>query len=134
MTDEGDVNAVSTTNAEGGKNNRKHKKSNEDTLTSHPPFTTEASDDEQGEEPIDVTPGEEWIARVETARQAVEILGQRLNVVDGKFKTLEDFNLEETRNIFKELERHQRAEFEMKEVITSLECRLMEVLSTILRP
>ena len=78
--------------------------------------------------------GEEWIARVETVRRAMEILGQRLNVVDGKFKTLEDFNLEETRNIFKELERCQQAEFEMKEVITSLECRLMEVLSTILRP
>ena len=64
-------------------------------------------------------------------RQAVEISGRRLNVADGKFKTLEDFNLEETRNIFKELERCQQAEFEMKEVITSLECRLMEALSTI---
>ncbi|KAG5621215.1 hypothetical protein H5410_006433 [Solanum commersonii] len=54
-------------------------------LTSHPPsLTTEASDDDRGEEPIDVTPGEEWIARVEMARQAVEILGRRLNVADGK--------------------------------------------------
>uniref|UniRef100_M1BEM6 Uncharacterized protein n=1 Tax=Solanum tuberosum TaxID=4113 RepID=M1BEM6_SOLTU len=100
-------------------------------LTSHPPSTTEASDDDRGEEPIDVTPGEEWIARVETARQAVEILGRRLNVADGKFKTLEDFTLEETENLRKELEGRQRAEFEMKEAITSLECRLMEALSTI---
>uniref|UniRef100_M1DBY7 Uncharacterized protein n=1 Tax=Solanum tuberosum TaxID=4113 RepID=M1DBY7_SOLTU len=95
-------------------------------LTSHPPSIIEASDDDHGEEPIDVTPGEEWIARVETARQAVEILGRRLNVADGKFKTLEDFTLEETENLRKELEGRQRAEFEMKEAITSLECRLME--------
>ena len=36
-----------------------------------------------------------------------------------------------TENIHKELEGHQRAEFEMKEVITSMECRLMEALITI---
>ncbi|KAH0740382.1 hypothetical protein KY290_033425 [Solanum tuberosum] len=100
-------------------------------LTSHPPSTTKASDDDRGEEPIDVTPGEKWIARVETARQAVEILGRRLNVADGKFKTLKDFTLEETDNLHKEFEGCQRAEFEMKEAITSLECRLMEALSKI---
>ncbi|KAG5598747.1 hypothetical protein H5410_030117 [Solanum commersonii] len=44
MTIEGDVNAASTTN---------------EALTSHPPSTTEASDDEFGEEAIDVTAGEE---------------------------------------------------------------------------
>ena len=38
------------------------------------------------------------------ARQAVKILGQRMDVVDDKFKTLEDFTLEETVNIRKELE------------------------------
>ncbi|XP_049394692.1 uncharacterized protein LOC125858983 [Solanum stenotomum] len=54
-----------------------------------------------------------------------------MNVADGKFKTLEDFTLEETENIRKELEGRQRAEFEMKEAITSLECRLMEALNTI---
>ncbi|KAG5625891.1 hypothetical protein H5410_011109 [Solanum commersonii] len=48
-------------------------------LISHPPSTIEASDDDHGEEPFDVIPGEEWIARVKTARQAVEILGWRLN-------------------------------------------------------
>lgn len=37
--------------------------------------------------------GEEWIARVEVVRQVVEILGRRMNLVDGKFKTLEDFTL-----------------------------------------
>uniref|UniRef100_M1CXV7 Uncharacterized protein n=1 Tax=Solanum tuberosum TaxID=4113 RepID=M1CXV7_SOLTU len=145
METEGDVNAASTTNvrSDGGKKNRKGKKnlkSSEEmlldptpseALTSHPPSTTKASDDDLGEEHIDVIPGEEWIARVETARQAVEILGWRLNVADGKFKTLEDFTLEGTNNIRKELEGRQHAEFEMKDVITSLEYRLIEVLSTI---
>ncbi|KAH0715262.1 hypothetical protein KY284_008167 [Solanum tuberosum] len=93
--------------------------------------TTEANDDELGEEAIDVTTGEEWVARVEVARQDVEILGRCMNVADGKFKTLEDFTLEETENIRKELQGHQRAEFEMKEGITSLEFRLMEVLNII---
>ena len=54
-----------------------------------------------------------------------------MNVTDAKFKSLEDFTLEETKNIIKELEGRQRAEFKMKEVITSLECRLVEALSTI---
>ena len=98
-------------------------------LTCHPPSTTEASDDEHGEEAIDVTAGEEWVSRVEVARQAVEILGRLMNVDDGKFKTLEDFTLEETENIRKELKGRQRAEFEMKEAITSQECRLMEALN-----
>ena len=52
-----------------------------------------------------------------------------MNVADGKFKSLEDFTLEETENIPKELEGRQRAEFEMKEAITSLECRLVDVLN-----
>ncbi|KAG5585530.1 hypothetical protein H5410_045964 [Solanum commersonii] len=33
-------------------------------LTSHPPSTTEASDDERGMEAIDVTTGEKWVSRV----------------------------------------------------------------------
>ena len=70
-------------------------------LTCHPPSTTEASDDEHGQEAIDVTAGEKWVSRVEVARQAVEILGRCMNVADGKFKTLEDFTLEETENIRK---------------------------------
>uniref|UniRef100_M1D8Q3 Uncharacterized protein n=1 Tax=Solanum tuberosum TaxID=4113 RepID=M1D8Q3_SOLTU len=87
--------------------------------------------DDRGNEPIDVTPGEEWIARVETVRQVVEILGKRLNKVNGKFKTLEDFTIQKNDHIRKELEGRQRAEFKMKEAITSLECHLMEALSTI---
>ena len=61
------------------------------------------SDDDRGEETADVTPRLEWIAKVEAARQAVEVLGKRLNKFDGKFKTLEDFTLEENDDIWKEL-------------------------------
>ena len=53
------------------------------------PSTTEESDDDRGEEPIDITPGEGWVSRVETMRQAVEISFLSLNVADNKFKTLE---------------------------------------------
>ena len=118
MTTEGDINDASTTNVhmDGGKKNRKgkkHQKGNEEVLPeltpsevliSHPPSTAEASDKELGEDATDVTAREEWLARVEVARQAVKILGQRMDVVDDKFKTLEDFTLEETVNIRKELE------------------------------
>ncbi|KAG5610508.1 hypothetical protein H5410_021789 [Solanum commersonii] len=100
MATEGDINAASTTNIRpnGGKKARKGKKHQKgpeemlfdptpsEALTSHPPSTIEASDDDRGEEPIDVTLGEEWIARVEMARQAVEILGRRLNVANDKQK------------------------------------------------
>ncbi|KAG5581380.1 hypothetical protein H5410_052007 [Solanum commersonii] len=82
MTNEGDVNAASTTNvcSERGKKNRKgkkHQKGSEEmlldptpseALTFHPPSTIEASDDELGEEVIDFTAREEWVARVEMAR------------------------------------------------------------------
>ncbi|KAG5619677.1 hypothetical protein H5410_004895 [Solanum commersonii] len=98
MATEGDVNAASTTNIrpDSGKKARKgkkHQKSHEEmlldptpskALTSHPPSTTEASDDERGEEAIDITTGGEWVSRVEVARQAVEILSRHMNVVDGK--------------------------------------------------
>ncbi|KAG5592295.1 hypothetical protein H5410_042809 [Solanum commersonii] len=87
MAIEGDVNAASTTNvhSDGGKKARKgkkHQKSHEEilldptpskALTSHSPSTTEVSDDERSEEAIDVTAGEEWVSRVEVARQAVDI-------------------------------------------------------------
>ena len=63
----------------------------------------------------------------------MEILGRRMNVANGKFKTLEDFILEETESIRKDLEDRQRDEFEMKEAITSFECRFMDMLSTIKR-
>ena len=54
---------------------------------------------ELGEDSIDVTTGEKWVARVEVARQAMEILGRHMNVADRKFKTLEDLTLEETKSI-----------------------------------
>ncbi|KAG5601957.1 hypothetical protein H5410_033327 [Solanum commersonii] len=93
MTIEGDMNTASTTKVrpDGGKKARKGKKyqkSHEEmlldltpgeALISHPPSTTEASEDERGDEAIDVTAGEEWVSRVEVARQAVEILGRRMN-------------------------------------------------------
>ena len=59
-----------------------------------------------GEDAIDVTTGEEWVARVEVARKAMEIFCRCMNVAGDKFKTLEDFILEETKNIHKELEGH----------------------------
>ena len=74
---------------------------------------------------IDVFAGEEWVTRVEVERKAVDILGWRMNVANDKFKTLE-----ETESIRKELEGNQRAEFVMKEAITSLEYRLMDALTT----
>uniref|UniRef100_M1AS54 Uncharacterized protein n=1 Tax=Solanum tuberosum TaxID=4113 RepID=M1AS54_SOLTU len=66
MATEGDVNAASTTNVcpDGGKKTRKGKKHQNspeemlpdptpsEALTSHPPSTTEASDDDRGEEPL----------------------------------------------------------------------------------
>ena len=145
MTNEGDVIGASTTNVrtDGGKKNKKgmkQQKGNDGILpeptprevqTSHPPTIVDWSDEETGEDVVDITAGEEWIARVEMARQAVEILGRRLNGADSKFKTLEDFTLEENNNIRKELGARQRAEFETKETITSLEFRLMEALSAI---
>ena len=67
-------------------------------LTSHAPSTGKESDKEMGEHAIDVTAGEEWVARVELARQVVEFLGRRMNVADCKFKTLEEIE-----NIRKEL-------------------------------
>ena len=57
-------------------------------LRYHPPSTIEASEEEMGEDAIDVTTREEWVERVEVARQAVEILVQCMNVADGKFKNL----------------------------------------------
>ncbi|KAG5597377.1 hypothetical protein H5410_038609 [Solanum commersonii] len=101
MATEGDVNAASTTNVrlDGGKKNRKgkkHQKSNEkmlhdptpsEALTSRPPSTIEVSDDELSKEAINVTAGEEWVARVEVARQAVEILGWRMNFVRKLFES-----------------------------------------------
>ena len=54
-----------------------------------------------------------------------------MNVADSKFKNLEYFTLEEIKNIHKQLEGRQWDEFDMKEAITSFECRFVEALSTI---
>ena len=65
---------------DGGKKNKKRKKKqkgNGETLpeptpseaqTSHPPTIVDGSDEEIGEDVVDVTTGEEWVARVEMAR------------------------------------------------------------------
>ena len=37
-------------------------------LTFHPPSSAETSDDELGEDAIEVNAGEEWVARVKVAR------------------------------------------------------------------
>ncbi|TMW80463.1 hypothetical protein EJD97_019749 [Solanum chilense] len=129
MATKGDVKGASTINVrmDGGKKNRKGKKQqkgNEEVLndytpsemlTSHPLSSKEVSDEEMGKNSIDVTTGEDWVERVEVSRQALEILSWRMNVVDDKFKTLEDFTLEETESIQKELE-GSRSEKEGTEV------------------
>ena len=80
-TIEGDVNGASTTNIhlDGWKNNikvNKNQKGNDkvlpnpttsDVITSHPPSITEASDDELGEDVIDVSTRKELVARMEVA-------------------------------------------------------------------
>ncbi|KAG5570019.1 hypothetical protein H5410_059785 [Solanum commersonii] len=90
MTNKGDINASSTTNVrqDGGKKQRKGRKplkSNEEllldptpseALTSHSFSTTEASGNKCDEKPT------KWIARVDTVRKDVEILGKRLNKAD----------------------------------------------------
>ncbi|KAH0648100.1 hypothetical protein KY285_033348 [Solanum tuberosum] len=48
--------------------------------------------------------GMKWIEGVDTTRHAMVILGRRLNTIDDKFKTLEDFTLEKNDNIRKKLE------------------------------
>lgn len=62
---------------------------------------------------------------------ALEIFGKCLNKVDDQFKTFEDFTLEENDNIRKELEGCKYAKLEIRQTITILECRFIEVLSTI---
>lgn len=115
MDTKGDVNNASTTyvGMDGKKKNqkgRKHQKGNEEVLsdpspsealTSHPPLTDEASDNEVDEDAIDVINEEELFPSVEVESQALEILGKCMNVADIKFKTLEDFTLEEDDNIHK---------------------------------
>ena len=135
MATEGDVKAARTNNLrmDGSKKNRKRKKHQDNdevldelthrkALTSHPPWTAEASKDELGDDAIDIISKEKWVTRVEVEWEAVKILGRRMNVADDKFMTLEDFTFEENKNISKELEGRQRAEFKMKGAITSLEC------------
>ena len=54
-----------------------------------------------------------------------------MNRTDRDLKALEEYSLEEVENIRKELEALQRAEYETKEAITSLEIRFREALGTI---
>ncbi|TMW81319.1 hypothetical protein EJD97_010398, partial [Solanum chilense] len=140
MTNEGDLIGASTTlnvRTDGGKKSKKGKKQQKgnglilpqatpsEGQTSHPPTIVDGSDEDTGEDVVDVTIRHEWIARVETARQAVEIIGQRLNETDRSFKALEDYSLEEITSIRKELEARQRAEFETKERSRKIE-RLLD--------
>ena len=97
-------------------------------ITSHPHSTVEASDEAIGKNAIDITL--EKNGKDGSGKTSHRDLRQGMNVTDSKFKNVEDFTLEETDNIRKELEGLQRAEFEMKEAITSLECQLMEFLNT----
>ena len=80
-------------------------------LTSHPPLTNEAGEDELGEDANKVTPRKEWVVKVYMVRQDLGTLGRRINVDDRKFKTLMDNNLEVTEKIHKEFEGRQRDEF-----------------------
>nr|XP_010320224.1 uncharacterized protein LOC104647157 [Solanum lycopersicum] len=89
------------------------------------------SDGDDSEEIINVTVGHEWLASVERARLAVEILGQRFNGLDSDVKDLKEHSLEEVDAIRKELDLRKRSELVMKETITSLEFRFLDALTTI---
>ena len=113
MTNEGDgTSSTPNVRIDGGKKNKKGKKQqtgNEPNLlrlppsvpspavptpsegqTSLPPQIVDGSDVDTGEESVDVTVGPEWIARVEMARQSVEIIGQRLNRTNRDLKAHEE--------------------------------------------
>ena len=102
-----------------------------DGQTSFQENTDVESEDDVSDDVIDVTVGHEWIASVERARLAVEILGQRLNGLDSDVKNLEENSLEEVNIIRKELDLRKRTELELKESITSLEFRLLDATTTI---
>lgn len=59
-------------------------------LTFPSPSAIEASDDEHGEQPINVMLETECFAKVHMGMQFVKILGRRLNEIDDEFKILED--------------------------------------------
>ena len=65
--------------------------------TSLPPQIVDESDVDTDEESVDVTVGPDWIARVEMARQAVEIIGQRLKRTDRNLKLLKSTPLRKLR-------------------------------------
>ena len=102
-----------------------------DGQTSFQENTDVESEDDVSDDVIDVTVGHEWIASVERARLAVEILGQRLNGLDSDVKNLEENSLEEVNTIRKELDLRKRTELELKESITSLEFRLLDATTMI---
>ncbi|KAG5619958.1 hypothetical protein H5410_005176 [Solanum commersonii] len=67
MTKEGDINGTSNTNVRQD-DGKKHQKGRKQTANIPFTFSLEASDDESGEQHIDVTPEIEWNARVDIAR------------------------------------------------------------------
>lgn len=100
-------------------------------LTSHEPFSTEESEDEVGVPPKDVSLGKEWIMKVNAGMDAVEIFGRRLGKVEGTFHVLDGNAIEDIESIRNDLEGHTQAEIEVRPTITTLECILIEALSTI---
>ena len=54
-----------------------------------------------------------------------------MNKTDRNLKNLEEYSLEEVESVRKELEARQRAEYETKEAITSLELRFREALGAV---
>ena len=54
-----------------------------------------------------------------------------MNKTDRNLKNLEEYSLEEVESVRKEFEARQRAEYETKEAITSIEFRLREALGAV---
>lgn len=145
MASDGEVYAASTAEVmtdvtkkrKGKKNSKKVEKVPTDPAPSDAVSlpTAEVTDDEQEELPKDVTPRMEWIARVKTTRQAVELLGHRLNQIDGKFKTLEEYTLEENDNIRKDLDEQRATEEEahasLDSMVEALEGKFMGMLEAL---
>ena len=74
-------------------------------------------------------PGVKRIVMVNAVRRVVQILSKPVNKVDINFKTLEDFSREDYNNIHKQLEECTHVECEMNEIITSLECSVIDLES-----
>lgn len=96
--------------------------------------TTEGGDQGQEDLPTDVTPGLEWIEKVEIARRAVEVHGYRLNEFEDDYKTLKETLFEENENIRKDIDDLRAGEEEahasLEKKIEALEGKFMGLLET----